>query len=943
VTDSAIYPPIHLGSPGEDISKKDLHAIGQRFKNLNQLRMRRVQDTLQARQRIFLNILPLLFHQNHPLLPGFSSSESPAGIPDYTPNKLAITAAKQFSKGFTFKRKALLNYPIQGIFLMGSVGSIAFSKTSDMDIWLCHQPSLAESEIKELQQKASVIENWADSLGLEVHFFLVNSETFSKGKNIPISSESSGNTQHYLLLDEFYRTAIFIAGRIPAWWLVPPHQEYNYSAYLQHLIDNRFVSENEIIDFGGLSTIPAEEFISATFWHIYKALNSPHKSLLKLFLMESYVNEYPKPQWLSFDLKSAIYQGNINVNDLDPYLLIYAKVERYLRKNNSTQRINLARECFYLKIMGGPSNSLDYKSREYREDYMHGIATQWQWPEDLFAALHKHKFWDIKKATQEHIVIRTQLKHCLRMILRLAGNYVDSNYRDNQDLKLLSRKLHVFLERKPGKTEIITTRSAVHTQENELSIVESKNRQSNAVWSLYSGRFNNNATPAHSAIKQLPSLLELLVWLVINGLYNKQLHLRFTSVSLTMHRAELHLILEQLHQFLSKKIKANSETLDVYSKPDKIIASLNIINLGLSHIDEREDGMMVLSERSDPLSYGKNHDCFILRTDRLSVSRWGEITVSQYAGLDGYFSCLSNIFNTSLQPLSEDSVKTICYTPTRANSIILRSNCIVENLTRYFFKQLEVYSNRYFLCGKHLTYIFQKNNGQLRYWAIDSKEELLQELAKTRSNYGEAYFDPNVFENSVIPYIYSLNQTQTIQVYYLSDNGCIDIYIIDEKGALYIQRHSNANVSQVLNNYSLFLESVSTHFFYQDNIQLVFYEIKIDAAKDFSFHPAKWNDSRAYTDLSIRIVIEEPSSYGGATEYFIYCNDIEFSTIDFGDQLFKEITNYILDFRNSGESYPIYISDIDIPCTLLGSDDEAQLQTIHYLNYKKKIEGKLNV
>jgi adenylate cyclase class 1 len=49
----------------------------------------------------------------------------------------------------------------------------------------------------------------------EVHFFLIDSEEFIQGASSPLSSESSGQTQHYLLLEEFYRTALFIAGRTP--------------------------------------------------------------------------------------------------------------------------------------------------------------------------------------------------------------------------------------------------------------------------------------------------------------------------------------------------------------------------------------------------------------------------------------------------------------------------------------------------------------------------------------------------------------------------------------------------------------------------------------------------------------------------------------------------------------------------------------------------------
>ena len=937
MTDTIKYPPITLGSPGEDISKKDLHSIAKRFKNLNQLRLQRVQGFFQARQQVFLDILPLLFHQNHPLLPGFTSSETPIGIPDYAPNKAAIHAAKQFSKGFSYKKKALLNYPIQGVFLMGSVGSIAFSKSSDMDIWLCHHPNLSQIQIDDLQEKASAIEVWADSLGLEVHFFLVNSESFRKGKNIPISSESSGNTQHYLLLEEFYRTAIFIAGRIPAWWLVPPHQEYNYSNYLQHLIDNRFVSESELLDFGGLSTIPAEEFISATLWHIYKSLNSPHKALLKLFLMESYASEYPSPQWLCFDLKKAIYQGSINIDALDPYLLIYVKVEEYLRKIKSTQRLELGRQCFFLKIMGPTSASLDYKARTFREEYMQSIATQWQWREDLLSSFHKQKFWDIRKANQEHIVVRTQLKHSLRMILKLAGKYIDYNYRENQDLRLLSRKLHIFLERKPGKVEIITTRSAVHTQEDELSIVESV-VDSNSIWSLYSGQFDPKKTASHEIIKQQASLVELLVWLVVNGLYNKHLNLHFISESLSMQRTELHQVLAQLLLFISKNLSSHTSSLNIYNKPDKIIASLNIINLGLSHLSEREDGMMILSERSDPLSYGKDRICFIHSIARISISSWGEVTTYQYFGIDGFFNCINQIFISSQQSFSTDTVKTICFTPTRANSIIYRSKTIIEKLIDLFGTQKITMNYRYFLPAENASYLFQTNNKQLRHWVIESEEQLLHELAKPREEFGHVFFDDQTFNTPLIPALYSLNQPQTIQVFYLVKNDSIGLFIIDEKGSLFIQQHHNSNANQILSNYLTFFESISEHTFQQTPVQQKLYRITKNSPSDFSVQAENWDMLPNYSDLFIRVVVEDTSP----SSYFIYCNDTEFNSKSCGKQFFNNAANYIHDFRTSNEPYPIYISDIEIPLPQSNSDTETQLQTIHYLKYKKRIEDRLN-
>jgi len=943
VTETKRYQPIHLGSPGEDIGTKDLHAIVQRFKHLNQLRQQRVQNFLQSRQQVFLHLLPLLFHQNHPLLPGFISSETPAGIQDYQPGKQAIKEARNFSKGFSYKRRALQRYPIQGVFLMGSVSSIAFSKSSDMDIWLCHQSGLLSSDLDELQQKATEIERWAASYDLEVHFFLIDSKQFLKGQDLPISFESSGNTQHYLLLEEFYRTAIFIAGRVPAWWLVPPHQEQNYSVYIKHLIENRFISEHEVIDFGGLASIPVEEFISATLWHIYKSINSPHKSLLKLFLMECYASEYPHPKWLSFDLKSAIYQGTFDVDLLDPYLLIYLKVEKYLLEAGSKQRLNLVRQCFYLKVMGATGEELDYNSRLPKEAYLQSIAKKRNWPESLLPALKKQKYWDIKKATQEHIIIRSELRYCLRMVTSLAGGNAECSHGENKDLTLISRKLHVFLERKHDKIEIITTRSTVYTKESELSIVETEsNKNSSLVWSLFAGKFDDKNESGNTLIRKEHSLLSLLGWLVINGLYHKQLQLHFKSSSLSISNIDLNQMLGRLFRFLSKNLIIGSTPLSVYSEPDKLLSSLIFINLGQKLENERDDGMLVLSERSDPLSYGNERQCFIQKIDQISVSSWGEVTTSTHIGLDSYFRCLTHIFNNSKHPVFSQSLKVVCNTPIRAKSIVLRTESVFNKLIAYFSEQSYAQNDRYFLAGEHSTYGFQLKNKCLRYWSLESAEQLLQELAGTQDLFGDVYFEPEVFENSLIPFVYTQNRKQIVQVFYYQESTCINVFILDEKGALYTHRHLQSSCNQVLGNYSMFLESLLNHSFYSNDVQIKFFEIQKTTGGGVSCLAVKYTPLATYMDLSVRMIIEQSSTHMPGTMY-IYCNDIEFSSVEYGNDLFLEVSRYIKDCRKNEDDYPVHISDIEAPCSYLGVESNGLLQTVHYLLYKKKMEAKLSI
>lgn len=930
-------PPIHLGSPGEDISIKDLQAIKQRFKKLHQLREQRLQDFLQPRQRIFLDLLPLIFHYNLPLLPGFISSETPAGIYEYIPGSQTIKAAKQFTKNFTPPRRALRKCPIEGLFLMGSVGSIGFSNISDMDIWLCHQSELLPDEIDELQKKATAVSAWAASLDLEVHFFLMDSKQFILGKSAPISTESSGQTQHYLLLEEFYRTAIYIAGKSPAWWLVPPHEENNYTNYISHLKDNRFISDHELIDFGGLNEVPAEEFTGATLWHLYKALHAPHKSLLKLLLMECYASEYPQPKWLCQDIKKTVYQGNFATVDLDPYFLIYQKVEKYLQKAHSTGRLALARQCFYLKIMGSSDNTMDALTRAARELYVQQIAKRWNWPASTITNLKQQQFWNIKKATSEHAIVLQQLTHCFRMIMGFAKDHIDQNHQASNDLKLIGRKLHSFLEKKPGKIEIITTRSEVYSKENELSLVESHSTNGNGGWGLYLKNVKITNAADFEPIQKCRTLIEILCWLVINELYHKQLQLHFSSHSLNISNRELHSILTELNHFLTEDFNCDN-SLDAYQTLKTLLTSLIFINMGAPDTDE--NNIHVISERSDALSYGMNRHCFIQTIDRVSLSSWSEITTSRNEGIEGLFDCLTDIINNNKKPLSPNALKIVCHTPARAKSIVLRIETVFNTLVKLFSRQKNNLSPRYILPGGTSFYVFQSESKTLNYRELATKELLLKELTSPQKHFSPIHFDQPLLENTPIPVIYALNKPLVIQLFYYEGKTDISIYIIDERGSLYTQRHDKSDPHQLLKQYSTFLESVFNRNLFETLFTIEYYEIQKSSAGIFSCTPVRLKTPSSNKELNLRITGED--THKGII-YTVYCNEQEFSSLDHGNQVFYAAYQHILQFRQSKLNYPIHITDIDLPLSVFRIDSLEQLQTIHYLNYKQKIEDKFNI
>ena len=107
------------------------------------------------------------------------------------------------------------------MFLMGSPGTLGHSVASDLDVWLCHRSDLPERGIRCLERKAAKLARWAESFGVELHVFVFCASDWRAGRQrAEVTGENCGSAQHYLLLDEFYRTSIHLGGRYPLWWLI---------------------------------------------------------------------------------------------------------------------------------------------------------------------------------------------------------------------------------------------------------------------------------------------------------------------------------------------------------------------------------------------------------------------------------------------------------------------------------------------------------------------------------------------------------------------------------------------------------------------------------------------------------------------------------------------------------------------------------------------------
>ncbi|ORU92645.1 MAG: adenylate cyclase [Cycloclasticus sp. symbiont of Bathymodiolus heckerae] len=930
---------VNLVGPDGQISKKDIRLIKQRFLNLHKLKMQRALDAVTPRQKIFLELLPLLFHVNHPVLPGYVSSKTPAGIADYAPSKLSIEKAKKLGKGFVYSKRAKRSFGIESLYLMGSVGSIAYVKGSDMDLWLCHAPNLPGKELKLLEEKASDIEKWAETLGLEVHFFLMNAEQFKHGAATPLSVESSGSTQHHLLLEEFYRTALYVAGRYPVWWLVPPEEESNYQAFVDNLVTQRFIDQHDVIDFGGLENVPAEEFLGASFWHLYKAIDSPYKSLLKLMLMESYVDQYLESHWAALQMKQRVYAGESDANKLDAYLILYDVLEAYFVKKNEPERLNLMRYCFYSKL----NEHRNGAKHDWRQEVFTDMLKQWLPLPDYLENALEHKEWDISQVQQEKERLTNELTHNYRLLMRFAKERIDKSKRDSEELTLLGRKLNAAFEKRPSKLERSTIKNTRVRKESKVILKQHVAQNGQVSWLLNRLDTNNQ----EQFIRQAHGLIGLLAWCVDYGVLGDKTKIALDPGASQINSREVAQTLRSVALFFSTLPKKPAD-LDAYRYKPVVTNVMLVINSGIDSMSDFTDkGINLTSERSDALSFGSQRRNLIQSVDMMFRNSWNEIVVGKYDGMGGLMACLCEIFDHKTLGERQELPTLVCssYNSPRAMSVSKRIQMLFKEIAAVFKRYSQKMSPRLVIQSARSFCIMQVKDRKMTSLVVTQKQ-LLAELSKPQSVFSPIKFDNFIDQRELLPVICGHHKVGLIQLYYTQLNDAVaQVYILDEKGSLFFKEHPFLSEESLLQSYKELLESIMHRrrlaAYEQDDmgfdLEMECYRIE-KIRQNWGLKKVNVSEKSKNAGMNVRV------AYDGQTkEFHVYCNEQTFSSLDYGKELYNEASAYIRKERKGEGDYPAYITDIDVTNEELGVTAGTSLQTIHYLNYKQEVERKLNV
>ncbi|KXF82497.1 class I adenylate cyclase [Enterovibrio coralii] len=637
----------------------------ERLNDFNRVRLERARSAMHSQAVNIFNVLPVLLHFNHPAVPGYLERSVVHGISDFSLSDIQQDFVNDCALALNSavpEKPVSQNFPIKGLFSMGSTASMGQSLTSDLDIWVCVQQWVSEEERTMLDAKCSLISDWAMTQGVEVNFFVMCEQRFRQNLAQEMTSDNCGSTQHYLLLDEFYRSAVHLAGQQLLWYFVPPEMEGCYEEYVGEMIASGAINRDDYVDFGGLPSIPAEEYFGSSLWQLYKSIDSPYKSVLKAVLLEAYSWEYPGTQLLSVDGKRRFFSGMLDVYQSDAYYLMLEKVTRYLERIDDHRRLDLVRRCFYLKTHEKLTREPGPGSVPWRREVLCVLTREWGWTQDDIARLDNRRNWKVEEVKEAHNELLEALMLSYRNLIRFARRNDITSAISPEDISILARKLYAAFEVLPGKVTLLNPQLSPDLHEPNLSFIQVPEGRSNPPgWYLYKQSLKPVDIIGRAPLEHNRYLSKLVAWAYFNGMLTESTCLNSVAKASNVDIDKLYQLVSDMRNTFS--VRRPQPSLQALSSPCEIRKLALFINLEQDPTTElKQPAVRFDFKNTDIFSYGPEQQCLVGSVDLVYRNSWNEVRTLNFKGENAMLDVLKTLLGKMHQDaIPPESVDVFCY------------------------------------------------------------------------------------------------------------------------------------------------------------------------------------------------------------------------------------------------------------------------------------------
>ncbi|MFL7863890.1 class I adenylate cyclase [Vibrio cincinnatiensis] len=783
----------------------------QRLDNLNRQRTERALALMDLQgQRVF-QLIPALLHYNHPLIPGYLDQQVPHGIHCFEMNAVQQQLVEDTELALGQPLHSPKQPMILGLYTMGSTSSIGQSSSSDLDIWVCVSASMECDDRENLSNKCLLITDWAKSQGIEANFFIMDEQRFRHNRSDKMTGENCGSSQHLLLLDEFYRSAVRLAGKRLLWQIVPPEMEECYDEYVDQLCANQYIDCSQWIDFGRLNRIPAEEYFGANLWQLYKSIDSPYKSVLKATLLEAYSWEYPHTQLLSIDTKRRFFAHEPDLYGMDAYYLMLKKVTRYLLQIGDHTRLDLVRRCFYLKTHEKLSREPQADSVAWRREALGHMVHEWKWDSTLLQELDNRRHWKVEQVKIVHHALLDALMLSYRNLIQFARRHDITSAISPQDISILARKLYAAFEVLPGKVTLLNPQISPDLHEADLTFIEVPTGRVNpSGWYLYKQPPVAKRMFSQRYLERNEYLSKLVAWAFFNGLITES-----TNLHSVVRGA--HLDIDKFYQMVSDlrntfSLHKRRPTMMALASPCEISQLAMFINF-------ENDPTVQLAGKSlkvdlktlDIFSFGCEQQCLVGSVDLVYRNSWQEVRTLHFKGETAILDALKTILGKMHQDaLPPESVDVFCYSKNlrgvMRNLIYqLLAECIdlrlkpVEQEKRRRFKALRI--------GKQMYGLFFERRG-VSVQRLENSVDFYRSISSNKLKGSPLLMLDREQDYQLPEVVDGFASEGLVQFFFEDTEKGFNIYVLDEANRIEVYHQFSGEKDEMIASVNSFYTSV---------------------------------------------------------------------------------------------------------------------------------------
>jgi adenylate cyclase class 1 len=769
----------------------------KKFSAYNSAKIHSVREALNDSETInIFDFIPFLFTVNLPEFPGYIKElEVPHGIYNYVmPAKLA-SGLRMTNPSFSMQNAPRPDPVIKLVALIGSAGTIAFTPDSDLDFWICGNFSSMESDaVSLLRRKCSIIEKWAiETRGREVHFYLndidqVKKNIFDEDEEYGLSGTSLGQ----MLKEEFYRSSIIVNDVVPFWWVVPADcSDEQYSKWLKVAGDSE--NSKDYVDLGNLAGINKGNFLIAALFQIIKSLGNPFKSLIKLGLLERYINDEKLNPFISNLIKKNVQAGETERIKTDAYCIMFDQVYDYYRlHSNDMTSINIIKTCFYLKVNPRLSEPPGKEpGEEELRKVMQLYTKKWSWDDGVIKHVDNFESWDIESTNRMMNNTKKIILKGYKNILSALGSEINSGAIGRESLLGINRKILSHFSSEDKKIDN-TLNFKKYPPEKLLSLDYVRDVKGNETWFLNKRVIYGNRLQK-VLIRKSSHLLSLIVWISLNGLYQKD----YTRLDIEQGFYNMDpnylrdLIPELTANFSIKSLDLHNS----YFLRDPFPLMSYIIINPFHKYSNRIDEIYFLYHNS----WGETRFEVYTSANELPGIAARIATGAIISGMDE----INSLDITSSEPFSG----------TREFSTL---KATFKNMLRFFTVSRPSVKLRFFtMMGNRFTLFSNKvkrgDNSAVSFNQFSSEPQMLYSVSYSRGIVNLSKVDDRVPELDYLEQIFSYDSDDSVKIFFNKGKKFSRFFVLNEKGSLFFFRKRSEFFDDYLYRLILFAESAVSH------------------------------------------------------------------------------------------------------------------------------------